>query len=127
MAIVVIIVCVIAYMFIQASLMDSGETPRSRGSLRYQRRKARRLGVDAENVHIDPRGSSWEPPQSRGDSHVGDLARGLSWGLGFIILLIGGGFVMMASGLNGDWFWGWALFLLIGQTLLWRWRTGRWF
>ena len=50
MAIVVMILAVIAWLFVQAALADAGQGPRSRGSLRYQRRKAAKLGLDPDKV-----------------------------------------------------------------------------
>jgi len=53
--IIILIACVIAWAVIQKSLLDSGVPPRSRSSLRYQRRKARKLGVNAEDLEINSR------------------------------------------------------------------------
>jgi hypothetical protein len=47
---------IIAWAIIQANIVETtGNAPRSRPSLRYQRRKARKMGVDAEDVAIFPR------------------------------------------------------------------------
>ncbi|WP_395444493.1 hypothetical protein [Caulobacter sp. UC70_42] len=54
MAIVVMILAVIAWLFVQAALADAGQGPRSRGSLRYQRRKAAKLGLDPADVEVRP-------------------------------------------------------------------------
>ncbi|ETI65719.1 MAG: hypothetical protein COA80_05985 [Leeuwenhoekiella sp.] len=99
--------------------MDQGVAPRSRGSLRYQRRKARRMGVDPHDVPINPRAGSWQPPEPIGESPVSDLAYSLSMTALLVVLMICGGFVMMASGIDGVWFWAWVLFLLVGQWILW--------
>jgi hypothetical protein len=106
--------------------MDQGVAPRSRGSLRYQRRKPRRMGVDPHDVPINPRTGSWQPPEPIGESHVSDLAYSLSMTALLVVLMICGGFVMMASGIDGVWFWAWVLFLLVGQWILWnRRKAGR--
>lgn len=55
MGIILIIVGVVFYGFIHHSLRGMGETPRSRGSLRYQRRKARKLGLPVDLVNIRPK------------------------------------------------------------------------
>lgn len=77
------------------------------------------MGIDPKDVPINPRAGSWQPPEPIGESHVSDLAYSLSMTALFIVLMIGGGFVMMASGIEGDWFWAWVLFLLAGQWFLW--------
>jgi hypothetical protein len=61
MHIIVLIICVILWLVIQAHLAKEGIEPRSRGSLRYQRRKARKLGVDVNDVVVRPRGSRAVP------------------------------------------------------------------
>jgi hypothetical protein len=50
---------------------------------------------------------------------VSDLAYSLSMTALLVVLMICGGFVMMASGIDGVWFWAWVLFLLVGQWILW--------
>jgi hypothetical protein len=51
-----IVPLIIVWAIIQKSITDTtGQYPRTRGSLRYQRRKARKLSVDAEDVPINPR------------------------------------------------------------------------
>jgi len=112
MPIVIMVICVIVWLFIQAAMQDQGVQPRSRGSLRYQRRKARRLGLDPEDVPISPRSGAAPPPEPE-RSHVGDLAHGLLWGLGLVVLMIVGGFVIMGLGLPGDLFWAWTLALIV--------------
>lgn len=113
MAIVVIIGCVILWAFIQASLNDQGIAPRSRGSLRYQRRKARKMGVDLDQVSINPRvPSGWQPTEPVGESHVSDLAWGLSTGLLAIVIMFVGAFVIMFSSIAADWVWAWFLFVI---------------
>jgi hypothetical protein len=46
--------CVVLWAILQHHLNANGVQTRSRGSLRYQRRKARRLGIDVEDVEIAP-------------------------------------------------------------------------
>jgi uncharacterized membrane protein YhaH (DUF805 family) len=54
------IACVIAWVAIQARLGNTGIPTRSRGSMRYQRRKARQLGLDPQDMAIQ---------SSRGSRH----------------------------------------------------------
>ncbi|MBY0509214.1 MAG: hypothetical protein K2P94_03590 [Rhodospirillaceae bacterium] len=55
MTLVIIVGCVILWAVIQRHLNANGIQPRSRGSLRYQRRKARKLSVDVEALEIQTR------------------------------------------------------------------------
>lgn len=107
MTIIVIVGCVVLWLFVQASLADAGTPPRSRGSLRYQRRKARKVGVQPDAVGINPRVSSgWEPRLPVGESHVADLAWSLSASLIGIIILFAGIVVIAIKGW-GDLFFPW--------------------
>jgi len=118
-AVIVIIGCIILWAFIQAGLKDQGIAPRSRGSLRYQRRKARKTDVEADQVSINPRvPSGWEPDDPVGESHVSDLAWGLSTGFAGIVVMFLGAFVIMGTGIAGDWVWAWFLFVIIGLWVL---------
>jgi hypothetical protein len=114
MAIVVMIICVIMWAFIHAHMQDQGVAPRSRGSLRYQRHKARKLNVDPADLRIRSREQPWVKRSTITGSHVGDLKRGLAGGC----LLI---FTMAAwvifwfgnrSWIGDAWFW-------IGLVAIW--------
>lgn len=107
MAIVVMILAVIAWLFVQAALADAGQAPRSRGSLRYQRRKAAKLGLDPVDVHVRPRGGDPHPIEPVRRSVVGDLAFGLGFGLLAIVLMFGGAFALMAMRFPPDSVWVW--------------------
>ena len=65
MAIVIMIGCVVLWAAIQSSLVNMGEAPRSRGSLRYLRKKARRLGLDPAAVTVRPRRQQTEVGHGR--------------------------------------------------------------
>jgi hypothetical protein len=126
MAIAIIIVCVIAYAFVHASMADQGIGQRSRGSLRYQRRKGRREGLNPEYVLVKShRTVDQDVPQPTGDSHVSDLAFSLITTFWFLILLISGGMFMAARHVPGDWFWVWLTFLWLCVFGLHRWRQHR--
>lgn len=57
-----IIPLIILWAIIQNSIIDStGRYPRSRGSLRYQRRRARKLDLVPEDYPINPRLRQSEP------------------------------------------------------------------
>lgn len=51
-----IVPLIILYFWMQSHIVDAtGHAPRSRSSLRSQRRKASRMGVDAQDVPYSPR------------------------------------------------------------------------
>lgn len=102
MPIIVIVGALIAWAFIAAHNRDNGIAPRSRGSLRYQRRKARRFGIDAADVEISPRGPSYDDPDTITGSHVGDLKRGLTGGCMGIVAGIVWACICAANDI-GDW------------------------
>ena len=118
MAIVVMILAVIAWLFVQAALADAGQAPRSRGSLRYQRRKAAKLGLDPADVEVRPRGADLPPIEPGGRSVVGDLAFGLGFGLLAIVLMFGGAFVLMAMKFPPDAVWVWFGLVIIATFVV---------
>jgi hypothetical protein len=82
MAIVLGIIAFVAWVFLHAHMDDLGIAPRSRGSLRYQRRKARKLGVDPQSVTVNARVPSHHvaspyDPAAQKITTVQHLARGL--------------------------------------------------
>ena len=118
MAIVVMILAVIAWLFVQAALAAAGQGPRSRGSLRYQRRKAAKLGLDPADVEVRPRGAGPDSIEPVGRSVVGDLAFGLGFGLLAIVLMFGGAFVLMAMKFPPDAVWVWFGVVILATFVL---------
>lgn len=120
MVIVVLIVAVIVWLFVHAAMADAGMSPRTRGSLRYQRRKARRLGLDPSDVHVNSRTPDFTPPEPIGNSHVGDLA----WSLGMtvlgLVLMFGGSLWIIAHHMKGD-----LVFVWWGVVILFLWIAGK--
>lgn len=126
MHIVIIIVCVILWAVVQASLKDKGVPPRTRGSLRYQRRKARKMGAAPEDVEIAPRPADWEPSDPIGTSHASDIAYGLGGGCLSIAVMAVGVVVIFASGWSGDFILPWMLLVVVGTAIAHYRRTGSW-
>jgi hypothetical protein len=58
----IIIPLIILWAFIQHHIVETtGQAPRARSSLRHQRRKARKMGLDFEEVPYTPRERPLEP------------------------------------------------------------------
>lgn len=117
MAIVALILLGIFWMYVTAYHWDRGENLRSRGSLRYQRRKARRLGVNADQVAVEPRNAGAQIPEPRHHTHVEGvnrlLASTLLWLVGVPVIAIS--ITMVAYGVDG----GWPLAILILASAAW--------
>lgn len=117
MVIVVIIICVIAWLFIQAAMADQGLSPRTRGSLRYQRRKAAKLGLDPSDVTVSARQTLVPTASPDPPSHVRALGMSLLISLLALVALAAGSIMIAASRLPADlifvW-WG----LVIGVVFL---------
>lgn len=126
MYVVIILALIILWAFIQSSLNDQGVPPRTRGSLRYQRRKVRKLGVAPDDVEITPKPVDWEPPEPIGTSHTSDLAYGLGGGCLSIAVMAVGVVVILASGWSGDLILPWMLLVLVGTAFAHYRRTGSW-
>ena len=118
------VACAILWLFIQASLADQGVPPRSRGSLRYQRRKARKLGLRFDQVEVRPRiPTGWKPSEPIGDSHVGDL----TWTFrlmigGFLAFIVG---AVLLAPIDVSWSIVWLCAVMIGMLVLQRRRVAR--
>jgi len=62
MVVVLIFVLIVLWAIIQANIVETtGQAPRTRSSMRHQRRKASKLGMDPEEVPYTPRDRPLEP------------------------------------------------------------------
>lgn len=108
-------------------MKDHGVPRRTRGALRYQRRKARKIGVAPEDVEVTSGASGWKPTEPIGEDHVRDLAYGLGGGCLSVVVMLAGIVAIFASGGSGDIMLLWMLVVLVGTVMVHYDRTGRWF
>lgn len=118
MAILGLIAVLLVGAYTTAYLWDHGVHPRSRGSMRYQRRKANRLGVWFNDVSVNTRNGRHPIPEPRHRTHIETLNRNVS----FTLLLIVGVPVIVIAGLllayAPDFGWPLALVLLFSTGWL---------
>jgi hypothetical protein len=113
MAIVGLIAVLLVGAYTTAYLWDHGVHPRTRGSMRYQRRKANRMGVGFNDVSVSTRNDRYPIPEPRHRSHIETLNRTVSLTLllivGFPAIVIAGLLLAYAP----DFGWPLALVLLL--------------
>ncbi|WP_152522663.1 hypothetical protein [Sphingobium ummariense] len=118
MAIVGLIAMLLVGAYTTAYLWDNGVHPRTRGSMRYQRRKANRLGVGFNDVSVRTRNDRYPIPESRHGSHIKTLNRTVS----LTLLLVVGVLAIVIAGLllayAPDFGWPLALVLLFSAGWL---------
>ena len=125
MAVVLMILCVIASLFIHAGLADARAPIRSRGSLRYQRRKARRQGLPVDLVEVRQRpGAVHDWGEPIGTSHVADLAWSFSLLIGVVVVTIFG-LLILGAFVSGIGSLVWCLLVIFAALVLNRRRSTR--
>jgi len=104
MVVVIMVACLILSFLLSASARDGGVAPRNRGSMRYQQRKANRLGVGFDQVIVNPRVQrNYDPGVPLGKSHLADTV----WNLLVIAGSLFGaffGFIVLVGLHLQDWF-----------------------
>lgn len=80
-----VIPLIVLWAMIQKSIVKTtGHGPRSRGSLRYQRRKARKMGVDVDDVPYSPRLT----PVEEGWQAGGEWVKRYQWRFGGVAIVL---------------------------------------
>ncbi|WP_140419332.1 hypothetical protein [Sphingobium sp. Z007] len=94
MAIIGLIAVLLVGAYTTAYLWDHGLHPRTRGSMRYQRRKANHRGVGFNDVSVNARNDRHPIPKPRHGTHLETLNRGVSLTL---LLIVGVPAVVIAG------------------------------